>query len=78
MMYRKTSASEKFWALEERIRKDRKKPGVEIELRKSEMCWSLVSLLHDGAITLDDLDGFSDDTREFVLMLYKRELSAEK
>ena len=71
-MYRKTSASEKFWALEERIRKDRKKPGVVIELRKSEMRWNLVSLLHDGVITLDDLDGFSDDTREFVLVFYKR------
>ena len=71
-------ASEKFWALEERIRKDRKKPGVEIELRRSEMCWNLLSLLRDGMITLDDLDRFSDDTMEFVLALYKRGISAEK
>ncbi len=32
-------ASEKFWALEKRIRQDKRLPGVRLELRKSEMGW---------------------------------------
>ena len=38
--------SDKFWALEERIRQD---------------------LLDEGAITAEDLDGFSDDLRDSLL-----------
>ncbi len=64
-------ASEKFWALEERIRQDKRLPGVRLELRKSEMGWDLVRLLGDGAITESDLEGFSEDLRDAVLHLVK-------
>ena len=64
-------ASEKFWALEKRIRQDKRLPGVLLELRKSEMGWDLVRLLGDGVITDSDLEGFSDDLRETVLHLVK-------
>ena len=41
--------------LEERIKRDRKNPGVLIELRKSNMIFDIVSLINLGVITKDDL-----------------------
>lgn len=60
-------ASDKFWALDERIKEDRKAPGVRLELKKSDVGWDLVRLLQDGVITASDLEGFSDDLRDTVL-----------
>ncbi len=59
-------SSEKFWTLEKRIRSDKKKPGVLIKVQKSEMFMDVLTLLHDGAITIDDLDGFSDEFTDTV------------
>ena len=65
-------ASEKFWALDERMKADKKKPGVWIELRKSETAWNLIALIRDGAITTEDLNGFSDEIKEFVMHSIRR------
>lgn len=67
------NASDKFWELEERIKRDRKHPGVLIELRKSNMIFDIVSLINLGVITKDDLDGFSDDLKEKVDFILSRE-----
>lgn len=56
--------SEKFWALEKRIRNDRRKAGVVVEMRRSALVDNLLRLLSEGAITLDDLEGFSDEIIE--------------
>lgn len=60
------SASDKFWKLEGRIKRDRKRTGVIISLRKSNMIFDLIALLHDGAIEMADLDEFSEEVREMV------------
>lgn len=62
----KGNASDKFWELEERIRKDKKKSGVQLELRKSETVWNLAALLKDGVINTEDLEGFSEGLKEAV------------
>ena len=59
--------SDKFWALEERIRQDKKDSGVQAEMSRSNMKLILMDLLDEGAITADDLDGFSDDLRDSLL-----------
>ena len=59
-------ASEKFWELENRIKNDKRKKGVVCEMRRSEMIYNLISLINEGAITLDDLDGFSEDLKERI------------
>ena len=38
-------ASEKFWALEERIKKDKKNPGVILEVSKSEAIWDIATMI---------------------------------
>ena len=69
-------ASDKFWKLEERINKDRKHPGVIIELSKGNMLYDLVALINYGVITVEDLDGFSDDLKEKVNLYLLNQLAS--
>lgn len=66
------NASDKFWKLEERIKKDRKHPGVVIEMSKGNMLYDIVALINHGVITEEDLGGFSDDLKEKVSFFLKR------
>ena len=59
-------ASEKFWTLEKRIREDKKSCGVQCEMKRSNLFFIIMSLLNERAITLDDLDEFSDDLKETI------------
>ncbi len=64
-------ASEKFWELEKRIRKDKKNPGVMIEVTKSTFEIDLVWMIRMGVITVDDLSDFSDELKETVAMMMR-------
>ena len=68
----KDRGSEAFWTIEKRIREDKKRPGVMANVTRSEMPWIILGLLQDEAITLSDLDGFSDDLRERMEFLMSR------
>ena len=58
-------ASDRFWALEKRLRADKRKAGVIVtDVRRSVLTSTMAQLLREGAITEDDLDGFSDELRE--------------
>ena len=57
-------ASSKFWALEKRIRKDKKNPGVLItEARRSNMEMLLRELLCFEVICPEDLNEFSPEIK---------------
>ena len=58
------TASDKFWELEKRIRQDKKAIGVTIRMSRTYMDLNILSLIANGVIGLDDLEGFSDDLRE--------------
>ena len=60
------SASEKFWALEKRIRNDKRSVGVVAEMRRSMMYRNILALIYDEVIGLDDLNGFSEELREKI------------
>lgn len=64
--------SDKFWALEKRIKKDKKKPGVMLEMEKSETVFNIVMLIQDKVIRFEDLDEFSDDLKAAVKMIPDR------
>ena len=57
-------ASDKFWELEKRIKNDKHNVGVVAEMHRSVMLSNLIDLLREGAITLGDLDDFSEELRE--------------
>lgn len=63
------NASDKFWKLEGRIKKDKKHPGVMLELSKGNMLFDIVALINSGVITTVDLEGFSDEIKESVNFL---------
>lgn len=65
------SASDKFWALEKQIREDKKDCGVQCEMSRSNQFYIMMSLLNEGAITLEDLDDFSDDLKDTVKHFFK-------
>ena len=65
------SPSEKFWALEERIRNDKKDTGVQLRMSRSNYISNIISLLNEGAITMDDLEEFSDELKETISFLTK-------
>lgn len=59
-------ASDKFWELEKRLRGDREKAGVCVDMRRSKLVWNLIELMQEGAIASEDLEGFSDRVRQTV------------
>ena len=62
-------AADHFWELEERIRKDKKHPGVSIEISKGDAIYDLVLLCWTGVIGMSDLEEFSDSTKDAVRQL---------
>lgn len=64
-------ASDKFWEIEERIKNDRKSPGVIIEMRKSETVWNIAYMIKMKVITFEDLESFSEELKEAVSFFLK-------
>ena len=61
--------SERFWALHDRIQRDKRSIGVQIEMRRSMMRQNLMLLLRENVITSADLGCFSDDLRAQIEQL---------
>lgn len=59
-------ASDKFWLLEKQIKKDRSRPGVSIEVRRSDAILNIVYFYRTGMIAEADLEGFSEDLQDVV------------
>ncbi len=71
ILQRDENPAKNFWDLEERIFQDKKSVGVVVDMRRSKMIENIVSLLADEAITIDDLDGFSEELKDDVKALAK-------
>ena len=65
-------ASEKFWGLEKKIKRDKKNPGVLIEMKKSDAMYDLVHLIRYEVITMDDLKDFSAELQEEIKEFMQR------
>ena len=65
-------ASEKFWELEKKIKRDKKNPGVLIEMRKSDAMYDLVHLIRYKVIKMDDLKDFSAELQEEIKEFMQR------
>ena len=71
-------SSEKFWALDKRIYRDKHSAGVWVRMSRSEMPFIILRLLDEGTITMDDLAEFSDEMKDFVDFHIKNRLANEK
>lgn len=65
------SAGEKFYLLKERVEKDKKNPGVVVEKSRSKIFVNIINLINFNVITVDDLDGFSDELKQDVSVMLK-------
>ena len=62
-----SEASSRFWALEESLNRDKLSSGVIAnDIRRSTMHREIANLLIDSVITLDDLDGFTEDIKSYA------------
>ena len=61
----------RFWKLERRIKKDVRHVGVCADMRRSMMGQDLQCLLREKDITPKDLEGFSDELREYLEEILK-------
>ena len=72
------AASEKFWALDKRIRADRKRLGVCVDgVTRSKLQNILTGLIIENVITEDDLQDFSEELRESThlwMQIYRKNL----
>ena len=64
--------SDRFWELEKRIRDDKRATGVVVTNSRSNMIGNILALLHEGAITLDDLSDFSEELQERIKSIYSK------
>ena len=61
------NASDNFWELEKRIKDDKRKTGVLArDVSRSNMFSLMMDLVREGAISAEDLDGFSEELRERI------------
>lgn len=66
------SSAERFWTIEKRIKQDRKKVGVIAEMSRSKMLFNILSLIKEDAISVEDLDGFSEKLKDTVERMTSR------
>ena len=66
------NASDHFWELEKRIKKDKKHPGVLLEMRKSEAIWNIAAFVAHEVISIEDLEGFSENLIDTVKLILSR------
>lgn len=70
--------SEKFRALDKRMKEDKRKKGVWIEMSRSDLIYNIVDLINEDAISLDDLEEFSDELKKTVRFIIERWLRTYK
>lgn len=60
------SEAEKFWVIEKRINKDKQSSGVITEMKRSNFYSIILELISNEVITVNDLEGFSDEVIDFM------------
>lgn len=64
--------STNFWELDERMKKDKRRKGVQMRLEKKSVVYDILELIRDGVIDMEDLSDFSDELKEDLQFLIDR------
>lgn len=64
LLSKDANPSDKFWSLEKRIKEDKKKKGVQLEMSRSNLIYNIISLMNEGAIGFEDPEEFSDQLKD--------------
>ena len=65
--------SEKFWQLDKRIRSDKRNPGVQLKMTRTNFIYNIISLISNDVISMKDLEDFSDKLKETVRVFLERQ-----
>ena len=65
--------SEKFWQLDKRIRSDKRNPGVQLEMTRTNFIYNIIALINNDVISMKDLEDFSDKLKETVRVFLERQ-----
>ena len=65
--------SEKFWQLEKRIRSDKRNPGVQLEMTRTNFIYNIIALINNDVISIEDLEDFSDELKGTVNAFLERQ-----
>jgi len=65
--------SEKFWQLDKRIRSDKRNPGVQLQMTRTNFINNIIALINNDVIGIEDLEDFSDELKETVKALLERQ-----
>lgn len=66
-------ASRKFWELDKLMKKDKKKSGVIVyNLSRSNMINEILELLKEKAISMDDLNDFSSELKNYIKLIQNK------
>lgn len=66
LLQKKSNASDRFWELEKRSKQDKKNPGVQLRIEKSETIYNIVYLIRLEVIKIEDIAEFSDELKQEV------------
>ncbi len=73
LLSREDNPSEKFWQLDRRIKEDKRSPGVQIRMTRTNFIYDIILLISDGVITVGDLEDFSDELKKTVNAFLERQ-----
>lgn len=65
--------SEKFWQLDNRIKSDKRNPGVQLQMTRTSFIYNIISLINKDVISMKDLEDFSDELKETVKAFLERQ-----
>ena len=65
--------SEKFRQLDKRIRSDKRNPGVQLEMTRTNFIYNIISLINNDVISIEDLEDFSDELKGTVNAFLERQ-----
>ena len=65
--------SEKFWQLDNRIKSDKRNPGVQLQMTRTSFIYNIISLINKDVISMKDLEDFSDKLKETVRVFLERQ-----
>lgn len=73
ILSREEDPAKKFWDLEKRIHYDKRCTGVLVtRMSRSRMTMIITDLINEKVITLDDLDEFSDELKNWMHYIFHR------
>ncbi|WP_040655063.1 hypothetical protein [Oscillibacter sp. 1-3] len=65
--------SEKFWKLDKRIRSDKRNPGVQLQMTRTNFIYNIIALINNDAISIEALEDFSYELKETVKAFLERQ-----